>query len=46
MSKKIFGQNPNVSKSRRLHVMIFRFFIFFEFEIYSITFSKMIGDFP
>ena len=41
----IIGQNPSVSKSNRLHVVIFRFF-FIKFEVYSINSSKMMGNSP
>ena len=41
----IIGQNPGVSKSNRLHVVIFQFF-FYDTGAYSIDSSKMMGNFP
>ena len=38
----ISGRDPNVPKTTRLHVDIFRFFI----EEYSVNTSKFIGNFP
>ena len=41
------GQDPSDSKSKRLHVEIFRFCCFHSFEeVYSIDSSKMVGKSP
>ena len=40
----IIGQNPSVSKSNQLHVVVF-WFSFIYIEVYSIDSSKMIGTF-
>ena len=41
----IVGQDPNDSKSNRLHVGIF-LVLLYSFEVYSIDSSKMIGISP
>ena len=38
------GQDPSDSKSSRLHVDIFRFWCFHSFKVYSVNFSKTIGN--
>ena len=44
----MLNQNPSVSKSNHVHVMIFSlaFTPFIIFEVCSIDSSKMIGNFP
>ena len=41
----IVGRDPNVSKSNRMNVDIFGFFMI-QYEVYSTDSSKMFGDFP
>ena len=41
----IIGRDPSVSKSNRLHVHICQFFPH-EFEVYSLSSSKTLSDFP
>ena len=41
---KLIAENLSVSNSNRLHVVIFQFLLY-SFELYSIDFSKMMGNF-
>ena len=41
----MISQGPSLFKSNHLHVDIFQSFLY-EFEVYSLNFSKMIGNFP
>ena len=38
----VIGQNPSVSKSNRLHLLV----LLYHFEVYSTYSSKTIGYFP